>query len=162
MSGNMHFTLEKVAELRALLGDADPDLIHDTLEGQTDVFEIVDWLLGKLADEEAMQEAIASRIEALAVRKQACGGRIERLRQALLSCMLAVGEKSLRRPEATVSVASRKPGIQAIDETVLPDRFFKTERKVNRADVGVALKDGEVVPGVTLDNGGISLTVRRK
>jgi hypothetical protein len=162
MTGNLSFTLEKVAEIRALLGDADPELIHDVLEGQTDVFEIMDWLLGKLGDEEGMEEAIAGRVKVLTERKAACQGRQERLRSALHACMVAAGERSLRRPEATVTLSAKKPGIATIDEAELPERFWKVERKVNRSEITTAIRDGEVVPGVLLDNGGETLTVRRR
>ncbi|HZZ77472.1 MAG TPA: siphovirus Gp157 family protein [Gemmataceae bacterium] len=162
MSGSLQFTLDKVAELRALLGDADPDLVHDTLEGQTDVFEIMDWLLAKLGDEEGMEEAISSRLKALGERKSACQNRQQRLRDALLACMTATGEKSLRRPEATVTMGNKKQGIQSIDETALPEVFFKVSRAVSRSAINEAMAKGETVPGVMLDNGGVTLTVRRK
>lgn len=162
MAGSLQFTLEKVQELRALLGDADPDLVHDTLEGETDIFELVDWLLAKLGDEEALEAGIAARVAALQQRKAACDARQQRLRDALLMCMTATGEKTLRRPEATVSVGQKKPGIAHVDETLLPDRFFKTERKVSKSAINEALDKGEAVPGVTMGNGGVSLSVRRK
>ena len=162
MAGSLQFTLEKVAELRALLGDADPDLVHDTLEGQTDVFEVMDWLIAKLGDEEGMEEAIASRLKALGERKTACQNRQQRLRDALLACMTATGEKSMRRPEATITVGNKKQGIQSIDETVLPEAFWKVTRSVSRTAINEAMAKGDTVPGVMLDNGGIVLTIRRK
>ena len=154
--------LEKVGEIRAMLGDGDPELLHDVLEGQTDIFEIMDWLLGRMADEESMQDAINSRIMSLQDRHTACGGRVKRLRDAIHVCMVAANEKTLRRPEATVTLGNRKPSIQSIDETLLPEQFFKTTRSVSKSAINEAMKNGEVVPGVTMDNGGVSLTVRRK
>jgi hypothetical protein len=162
MVGSLQFTLEKVAEIRALLGDADPELVHDTLEGQTEVFEIMDWLLAKLGDEEGLEEAISSRMKALGERKAACQNRQQRLRDALLACMTATGEKSLRRPEATITLGAKKQGIQSIDEAVLPEPFWKTTRSVSRTAINEAITKGEPVPGVVLDNGGVSLAVRRK
>ncbi|HYH64312.1 MAG TPA: siphovirus Gp157 family protein [Urbifossiella sp.] len=162
MSGNLHLELGKVADLRALLGTDDPDLLHDCIEGQTDLFEIMDWLLGKLADEECLEDAIAARVKALGERKAACVNRQDRLRSALLMCMDASGQKSLRRPEATVSVSQKGPGIAHVDESVLPDAYWKTERKVSRSAITEALKAGTEVPGVTLGNGGVALTIRRK
>jgi hypothetical protein len=162
VAGKLALTLEKVAELRTMLGDADPDLIHDTLEGETDVFEIMNWLLGKIGDEDAMQEAIATRVAALKERSKASEGRVARLRGALEACMTASGEKSLRLPEATVTIGWKKPGIALIDEAVLPEAFWKVKREVSRSAINESLGRGEVVPGVTLDNGGQTLTVRRK
>lgn len=162
MSGNLQLELGKVADIRALLGTDDPDLLHDVIEGQTDLFEIVDWLLGRLADEEGLEEAIAARVKALGERKAACGNRQDRLRSALLLCMGASGQKSLRRPEATLSVSMKGPGIAHVDESLLPDAYWKTERKVSRSAISDALKAGVEVPGVMLSNGGIALSVRRR
>jgi hypothetical protein len=162
MTGSFQLQLDKVAEIRALLGTDDPELLHDMVEAETDLFELMDWLLAKLADEDGMEEAIASRVKALGERKTACQNRQQRLRDALMLCMAASDQKSLRRPEATVTVTQRKADIQAIDESLLPEAYWKTERKVSRSAISDALKDGEIPPGVTLDNGGLSLTVRRK
>jgi hypothetical protein len=162
MTGNLKLALDQVAALRTLLGDTDPELLHDTIEGQTDLFEIMDWLLGKLGDEEGLESAVTERVKTLGERKAACVARQDRLRSALQMCLDVSGQKSLRRPEATLTLAARKPGIAHIDESLLPDRFWETTRRVNRKAIGEAMKDGEVVSGVTLDNGGVSLTVRRK
>lgn len=158
----IHLTLERVAELRAMLGDADPDLIHDVLEGQTDVFELMDWALGKIADEETFQEAIASRISSLKERSKGSEGRVARLRGVLDALMGSTGERTVRRPEATVSLMVRKPAILEVDESLLPDQFWKETRTVSRSAINEAIKNGEVVAGVTMDNGGYSLTIRRK
>jgi Siphovirus Gp157 len=162
MPSRFSLELEKVAEIRAIIGSDDPDLIHDTLEGQTDVYELIDWMLARIGDEESMEEAIENRISALMERKKACEGRIIRLRGAIEACLTATGEKSLRRPEATLTLANRKVSISHIDETILPEKFFKTTRSVSRTTISEALKSGEIVPGVTLDNGGVTLTIRRK
>src|SRR4051812_47448449 len=105
MTSNLKLAIEQADAIRKLVGDGDPELLHDMLEGETDVFELVDWLIGKIADEEEIQAAIQARVAALSIRATACEGRIERLRSGLLACMNACGEKSMRRPEATVSVS---------------------------------------------------------
>ena len=44
------------------------------------------------------------------------------------------------------------------DETKLPDRFFKIEKTLKKAELNKAIKDGETFEGVTIDNGSFSLT----
>lgn len=162
MTGSLQLTLQQVAAVREAVGEGDPELLHDCIEGQTDLFEVMDWLIGKLADEECLEAAISDRVKTLGERKSACVARQERIRSALQVCLDASGQKSLRRPEATLTIANRKPGIAHIDEAMLPEQFWKVEKRVNRSAIGEALRDGGQVPGVTLDNGGVSLTVRRK
>ena len=140
----------------------DPELIHDTLEGGTDIFEIMDWTLAKLGDEDYFADAIKTRIEDLGTRLSDSRGRSERLRDTLLACLQATGEKSVRRPEATISLRDMPPSILAVDDTDLPDEFWKVERKVSRTAINAAIKEGKIVPGVTMSNGGQSLSVRRK
>lgn len=161
MASNFQLELGKVAEIRALLGDADPDLIHDCLDGETDIYLIMDWLIGKLGDEESMEEAIALRVKALGERKTACQGRQARLRGALHACLTATGERSLRRPEATLTIRPVKPSISDVDESVLPERFFKVTKAVSKSLINDALAAGELVPGVVMGNGSESLSVRR-
>ncbi len=158
---NIRLELEKVAELRSFLGDADPELVHDMLEAETDVYELMDWALDKLADEESIQEAISSRIAALKCRADASERRHERLRSVLLECLKATGERTVRRPEGTLTLKQAKPGILSIDEGVLPERFFVVKKSVSRIVLNEAIGKGEDVPGVILSNGGENLTVRR-
>lgn len=162
MPSKITITIEQVSALRAMLGDADPDLIHDTIQGETDAYELMAWASNKMAEEESFMDAIATRTASLKERAEACKGRVLRLRDVLEALMVATGERSVRLPEATVTLGNRKPGIQSVDESVLPERFFKTTRSVSRSTINEAFAAGEDVPGVVLDNGGVTLTVRRK
>lgn len=157
--------LEKVAAVRARLEElkvTDPELIHDSIEGQTDLFEIMAWLLGKLSDEEYMQKAIGERISDLMTRKKDSEARGERLRGILAHCVEATGEKSIRLAEATLSLTSRAPSAQVVDEGLIPEEFWKVKREVSKTLINAAIKEGRDVPGVAPGNGGVSLTIRRK
>lgn len=120
--------LGKVAAVRARLDElkvTDPELAHDTLEGQTDVLEIMTWLLAKLGDEEYHQSAIAERVADLGVRKKDSESRGERLRTLLTYCVEATGQGPIRLPEATLSLATRAPSAVVTDEAALPEEFWK-------------------------------------
>ena len=43
------------------------------------------------------------------------------------------------------------------DETLLPDKFFKIERKLNKKLLNDAVKGGELIQGITTSNGGFTL-----
>lgn len=161
MTQNMRLTLNKAAEILALVGDDDETLLADSLEGETGLFELLDHFLARLAEEEGMEEAILGRMDLLKDRVLASRGVQERLRSALQACLEAGGLKTIRRPEGTLTLSQKKPGILAVDEAQLPERFFKVKREVSRSAINDALRDGEAVPGVTLSNGGVGLTVRR-
>ncbi len=162
MPSRIAITLEQVASLRAMLGDADPDLTHDMIEGETEAFELIGWALDKVAEEETMQEAIANRVASLRDRSKASSSRVDRLRGVIEALMVATGENSARLPEATITLSNRKQGIASIDERQLPDSFFVVTRSVSKSAINAALKEGRSVPGVLLDNGGVVLSIRRK
>ena len=44
------------------------------------------------------------------------------------------------------------------DESKIPDRFWKIEKSIKKAEINQAIKDGDVIEGVTFDNGGYALT----
>lgn len=44
------------------------------------------------------------------------------------------------------------------DESKIPEKFWKVTKSIKKAELNQAVKDGEVIEGVTLDNGGYTLT----
>lgn len=45
-----------------------------------------------------------------------------------------------------------------VDESKIPDRFWKVEKSIKKAEINQAIKNGEVIDGVIMDNGGYTLT----
>ncbi len=45
-----------------------------------------------------------------------------------------------------------------VDDSKIPDKFWKVKREVDKSKINAACKLGESVDGVMLDNGSISLT----
>lgn len=145
----------------AAMAIEDEGLIHDTLEGETDIFECMDWLLRKIAEEDAMVDAIDVQICKLGKRMDSAKGRKERWRELLQMAMEAAGERTVKRPGATITLAPKPQGIQVADESLIPDEFFivETIRKLDRKKLKeAAIEKG--VAGVLLDNGGLTLRVR--
>lgn len=155
---------EKVEALKLELvglGISDPEVIHDTLEGQTSIFELLDWMLNKESEETFNQEAIKSRIESLSQRKKASEGRQHSIRGLIERTMGLIGEKKIKRPEATLTLSDKKPSITHIDEALLNEKFFVVKKEPSRTLINEAIKNGEAVEGVLMSNGGVTLTVRR-
>jgi len=44
------------------------------------------------------------------------------------------------------------------DESKIPDKYFKIEKTIKKAEINQAIKDGDVIEGVTWDNGGYAIT----
>ena len=44
------------------------------------------------------------------------------------------------------------------DESKIPEKYWKIEKSIKKSEINQAIKDGEVIEGVTFDNGGYALT----
>ena len=87
---------------------------------------------------------------------------VARIRALIEQAMLIAELPTAKRPTATVTVKRTPPKPIIADESLIPSRFYKTPAPVlDKTAINNAVADGESVPGVTMDNGGISLQVRR-
>lgn len=65
-------------------------------------------------------------------------------------------------PDDGLIIKKVPPKPIVIDEDKLPDRFWKVKREINKADINKAVKDGEMIEGVAMDNGGYTLAIKAK
>lgn len=156
-------TMLQVNAVRTMLADAGMDdderLLLDTLEGETDLFELSRRLLDGIERDEADVNALAEQIDARRARQARCKARVEARREAVGALMECAGVEKLTLPEATVSWRRAPPKLVVTDEAAVPDDLCTFTRKPNMAAIKAA---AEPVPGTSLDNGGVSITVRRK
>lgn len=150
-----------VTMLRDDLGEDDDALKLDTLEGETNLFEISSRILNQIENEEGVKAALVSQIQDRNERKARAEKRIETYRLGLRSLMEAAELDKLPLPEATVTLRKVAPKAIVTDETLLPDALCKITRKPDMAAIK-AIPDPAALPGISLDNGGISLTIRRR
>lgn len=150
-----------LASLREQFPDADDQTLHDTLDGLCDAGDAVAWLVRKALEAEEMARANAALKLRYAEREDLCDERAKRLRLAALRLMEDMGEKTLRRPEFTLSVSHRPGKVEVYDEEALPESVFKykTVRSVDRDKLAEAVVAGEV-PGARVGNGSSVLSVR--
>lgn len=145
----------------------DAELVADTIEGETDLHQALTEALAAIDECEVIEAGCKAKEEQYASRGAAAKARAERIRasieQALVGLEIA---EPLRLPEATLSLSHRKPAVQISDEALIPSRFFveqpRPAPKLDKKALSAALAAGEAVPGASLDNGSISLNVRRK
>ncbi len=139
--------------------DDDEQLRLDTLEGETDLFELARKLLDDIEADEGDKSALAEQMDARKARRDRCDARIKARREALAALMECAGLDKLPLAEATLSLRTMQPKLVVVDADALPDDLCTFTRKPNLT----AIRDAEApVPGTALDNGGVSLTIRRK
>jgi hypothetical protein len=161
----LDLTKIQVAAVAAALRDAlsdDERLYLDTLEGETDLYELVWRLLGQIEDDEGVQAILAEQIADRTARKQRAGERVKHHREAIMALIQCAGLDKLTLPEATLSVRDVPPKPIVTDEAAVPLVFKKATWKPDMAPIKAGVESGAAIPGVSFDNGGNSLTIRRK
>lgn len=146
------------AHLRDQLGE-DERAYLDTLEGETDLLEWVRRLLGRIESDEGHIAALDEQMSDRKARKDRAAERIKHNREAIMALLDCARLDKLILPEATLSVRAVPPKAIVTDEEAVPDEFCRITKKPDMAAIKAA--EGPI-PGVTFDNGGQSLTIRRK
>lgn len=153
--------------LRASGDDGDEDIVASAIEGETNLVEAVAAALELMDDAEAHVIGLKAKEAAFADRRAMFEHRIERLRASIERALMTVElAKPLVLDTATISLSKRARALVVTSEAEIPSAFFKQPPppapKLDKKALVEALKAGAEVPGAELDNGGFSLTVRRK
>lgn len=161
----LDLTKIQVGAVAAMLRDEpaeDERLYLDTLEGETDLYELVRQLIGQIEQEEGAQAALKAQIEDRQLRQRRAEGRIKTARNGITALLECAQLDKLTLPEATIAIRQVPPKPIVTDEASVPDELCKFTRKPDMAAIKAEVEAGRVVSGVSFDNGGTSLTVRRK
>jgi hypothetical protein len=142
--------------------ELDEQLKLSTLEGETQLTEIVSILLAENEDDEGNIGQIKGQIETRRERIARFERRIDTRRNAIVSLMDTAQITKLPLPEATISLRTLGCRPKVSIEEAVPDEFCKFVRKPDMKLIEDALERGETIPGVILTNGSASLTIRRK
>ncbi len=140
----------------------DDELVHDTAEGETSIMEAIDLALAEIDDCESIVAGCKAQSEVLLSRASKFAQRKDRVRALIEQAMLIADLPTAKRPTATVTVKRTAPKPIIADESLIPAKFFRVPPPVlDKVAINAAVKDGESIPGVQLDNGGVSLQIRR-
>lgn len=131
-----------VREQVASMADNDPDLIRDSIEGETSLFEIMSAMVAADGEDEALVEAISAYVKTLNDRKSRVEKRID-VRRALMASAMEVAElPKLETAAGTVSRKAVAPKVIIIEESEIPSRFFVAQApKLDKTVLGKALKE---------------------
>lgn len=161
----LDLTKIQVAAVAAMLRDElsdDERAYLDTLEGETDLYEWARRLLDNIEADEGHQRALSDQIADRQARKARAEARVKANRGALMALLDCAKLDKLTLSEATLSVRRVPPKAIVTDEAAVPDDFCKFTRKPDMAAIKAGVESGATVPGVSFDDGGTSLTIRRK
>ena len=149
--------------LKALETDLDEETLADTLEGLTDLHEILAAVTRAAVTDAAMAEGLKGHIENLRQRFQRLVDRADQRRKLVREAMLEADIKKIVAPDLTLSIRPGTPSVVVIDETAIPDPYWQPrEPRLDRMGLLADLKRGCTVAGAELSNAEPVLSVRVK
>jgi hypothetical protein len=145
----------------ALEAGIDEATLSDTLEGITDLHEVVAAVVRAALVEEAMAEGLKAHIKGLQDRLERLFERAAARRQIARDAMLEVDLKSVSAPDFTITVRPGTPAVVVVDENAIPEAYWEArEPRLDRAHLLTDLKHGLSITGAQLSNPEPVLSVR--
>ena len=155
MKGVTAFAIERAMSaamqiISELPDDEDHALLLGSLDGETDIFEVLDRVVESSIADNKLAELARERAKRVEERAR-------KSREIALKIIEALGVSPLTRPVYTASLTyPRKPLVTNADE--LPKEMIR--EAPDMVAIGKALRAGETIPGAELKNPEPQLTIR--
>lgn len=151
------------ARLLAEIPDLDEETLADTLEGITDLRDVLAEIVRTALDDEVIVEALSSRISDMRIRLERIEARAKRKRQIVLNAMSDASVSKLTAPDFTASTRMGAPALDVADEEKIPAAYWRPQPpKLDRQALIAALKVGTQIDGAHLAPAQPQLSVRVK
>ena len=145
----------------ALEEGIDEVTLADTVEGLTDLHEIVAAVVRSALFDEALAAGLKSHIQVLQVRLDRLMERATERRRIARDAMSEVAVRKIAAPDFTLSLRPGSPALVVVDEGAIPASYWEPrEPKLNKLGLIADLKRGTAIPGANLSNPEPVLSVR--
>jgi hypothetical protein len=164
---NLEFSAAKYSLIRDRLKSEDPSLdeqtLADTVEGLTDLHEIIQAIIRSALLDESLVAALRCRIGDMQDRLNRLQDRASKRRQIAKDVMVELDLKKITAPDFTVSIRPGTPALMVINEDEVPTIYWEPgEPRLRRQILAHDLKHGEEIAGVALSNPEPVLSVRTR
>ena len=161
------FSATTYRAVRERIRTQDPDLdeqtLADTVEGLTDLHEILAAIVRAALADEALATGLKGRIAEMQERLERLQERAAKRRQIVKDTMVELDLKKLTAPDFSASIRPGMPALLVIDEAAVPSIYWEPrEPRLDRQGLLAELKQGAEITGVTLSNPEPVLSVRTK
>ena len=125
----------------------DLDIEEEELQGHLknidDAIEIKAENIAKvLRDLNAEAEAYKKEIERMTLKKKRVENRMKNLKSYLEEAMRDVNKLKFKTRLFSFAIQKNAPSLKILDESKIPEEYFKIERKLNKQDLKEAVKKG--------------------
>ncbi len=164
---NLEFAVNAYRVLRDRIRAHDPQIdeetLADTVEGLTDVHEILGEVIRAALADEALGQGLKTRIAEMEERLARLQDRASKRRQIARDVMVELDLKKLTAPDFTASIRDGMPALVVLNEDAVPSIYWQpVQPRLKRQELAQELKHGAEVPGVTLSNPEPVLSVRTR
>ena len=164
---NLEFSALRYRAIRDRIRAEDPQIdettLADTVEGLTDLHEIVAAIIRSALSDEALATGLKCRIADMQGRLDRLEDRLAKRRKIAKDVMVELDLKKITAPDFTVSIRPGMPTLLVLDEAAIPNLYWlPSAPRLNRQGLLSELKDGADIKGVSLSNPEPVLSVRTK
>src|SRR5262245_40567412 len=141
----------------------DEQTLADTVEGLTDLHDILSAVIRAALADQALATGLEGRIGEMQARRDRLQDRAVKRRQIAKDVMVELDLKKLSAPDFTVSIRPGTPALMVIDEAAVPTIYWEPRQpRPDRQGLANDLKQGAESAGVALSNPEPVLSERTK
>ena len=141
----------------------DEQTLADTVEGLTDLHEIVAAIVRAALADEALATGLKGRIAEMQDRLDRLQDRASKRRHIAKGVMTELDIKKITAPDFSVSIRPGMPALLVLDKSAVPSLYWQPSApRLNRQGLLSELKNGADITGVTLSNPEPVLSVRTR
>ena len=164
---SLSFAAIRYSAIRDRIRTEDPQIdeqtLADTVEGLTDIHEIVTAIIRSALADEALANGLKGRLSEMQDRLDRLQDRASKRRQIAKDAMIELDLKKLAAPDFTASIRAGMPSLLVIDQAAIPKIYWEPrEPRLNRQSLASELKAGAEVSGAALSNPEPVLSVRTR
>ena len=152
------------AELAERFPDVDEETLRDTLEGMTDLTDMLGELIRSSLDDRAFVAALKQREADMKERRERFETRAQKKRDLVEAVMERADIQKIAEADFTAGMRAGKRKVMVIDEAAIPENFWRAQAPtLDKVALLTALQANAAnVSGATLSNPKPILAIRTK
>lgn len=149
--------------LLAEIPDLDQETLADTLEGMTDLQQMLGEVVRSALEDEALAAGLSLRMGDMKARLERLGARAKRKRTLVLNTMTEARLQKIAEPDFSASLRQGTATLEVDAEDRIPADYWKPQPpRLDRQGLLAALKGGAMIEGAFLAPPQMQLSVRTK
>lgn len=141
----------------------DQQTLADTVEGLTDVHEVISAIIRAALSDEALVMGLKCRISDMQGRLDRLQDRATKRRQIARDAMVELELQKITAPDFSASLRPGMPALVVLNEDAVPSIYWQpSEPRLKRQELAYELKQGAEIEGVALSDPEPVLSVRTR